>query len=251
MDVELLTVFNALLNLREKLHERPHLYAEELNFLSFAARRAPLSNAQVLQDLWVLYELDEKRDGYFVEFGVCDGISFSNTLLLEKTFGWQGAVAEPARVWHDTLYRNRNCYISDKCVHKTDGVTINFHEADIAELSALEDLTVDDFHRASRTAGSQYEVETISLKNFLAEAKAPKEIDYLSIDIEGGELDVISSFDFHQYDVKLISVEHNFSDKRQAIYKILNTFGYRRKFNKLSLFDDWYVRPDLMNSRAG
>ena len=250
MDVELLTVFNALLNLRETLHERPHFYAEELKFLSFAAQRAPLSNAQILQDLWVLYELEEKRDGYFVEFGVCDGLSFSNTLLLEKTFGWRGAVAEPARFWHETLYRNRNCYISDKCVHKTDGLRISFHEADISELSSLEDIASDDFHGGSRNAGSRYEVETISLGNFLGEAKAPKEIDYLSIDIEGGELDVISSFDFSQYDIKLISVEHNFSDKRQTIYKILNGFGYRRKFNKLSLFDDWYVRTDLMDPRV-
>ena len=68
---------------------------------------APYSNAQLLQDLWVLYELKEKRNGYFVEFGACDGMSLSNTLLLEKTFGWQGALAEPARAWHAALYANR------------------------------------------------------------------------------------------------------------------------------------------------
>ena len=242
MELELLTVFNALLNLREKLHVRPHFYSEELSFLSFAAQRAPLSNSQVLQDLWVLYELKEKRDGYFVEFGICDGLSFSNTLLLEKTFGWQGAVAEPARVWHDALYRNRNCYISDKCVHKTDGITIDFRESDISELSALEELAGDDFHGTSRESRSRYQVETISLRNFLREAKAPKAIDYLSIDIEGGELDVVSTFDFNEYDIHLISIEHNFSNKRQSIYNILNEFGYRRKFNALSLFDDWYVK---------
>ncbi len=69
MDVELLTVFNALINLRDNLDARPHILGSELDFLSFATRMAPYSNAQLLQDLWVLYELQEKRNGYFVEFG--------------------------------------------------------------------------------------------------------------------------------------------------------------------------------------
>ena len=142
MDVELLTVFNALIDLRNNLDDKPHLLESEIEFLAFATKMAPYSNAQLLQDLWVLYELKEKRNGYFVEFGACDGISLSNTLLLEKTFGWQGALAEPARAWHAALYRNRNCYITDQCVYKTDGIEVLFNEVDIGELSGVEDLIV-------------------------------------------------------------------------------------------------------------
>ncbi len=91
MDVELLTVFNALINLRDNLDAHPHILSSDLDFLSFATRMAPYSNAQLMQDLWVLYELQEKRNGYFVEFGACDGVSLSNTLLLEKTYAWQGS----------------------------------------------------------------------------------------------------------------------------------------------------------------
>ena len=112
MDVELLTVFNALINLRDNLDARPHILGSELDFLSFATRMASYSNAQLLQDLWVLYELQEKRNGYFVEFGACDGVSLSNTLLLEKTYAWQGALAEPARAWHAALQRNRSARLS-------------------------------------------------------------------------------------------------------------------------------------------
>ena len=140
MDVALLTVFNALVDLRNELDAKPHLASSELEFLSFATKMAPYSNAQLLQDLWVLYELKEKRNGYFVEFGACDGISLSNTLLLEKTFGWQGALAEPARAWHAALYANRNCYITDKCVYRTDGVEVLFNEVDIGKLSGMNDL---------------------------------------------------------------------------------------------------------------
>jgi FkbM family methyltransferase len=249
VDAEILTVFNALIYLRERLHMRPHLYAEELEFLSFAAKRSPHSCAQILQDLWVLYELREKRGGLFVEFGACDGVTLSNTLLLEKTFGWQGALAEPARAWHEALRVNRNCYVSHKCVYRTDGARISFRETDIRELSTLEDLKNLDFHAPARDTGSQYDVETISLGNFLGEARAPKDIDYLSIDVEGAELDILKSFDFDSYRIKLITIEHNFADVRQDIFDLLSKFGYRRKFMSISMFDDWYVRPDLLPGR--
>ena len=246
MDFELLTVFNSLIDLKYHLAERPHIFTSELDFLAFATKMAPLSNSQLLQDLWVLYELREKRNGYFVEFGACDGVSLSNTLLLEKMFGWQGAVAEPARAWHEALYKNRDCYISDKCVYKTDGIQVVFNEVDIGELSGMKDLMESDFHSDFRQEGRQYSVETISLNRFLVEARAPKRIDYMSIDVEGGEFDVLQSFDFTRHDVALISVEHNFSGTREKIYDLLTGFGYRPKFRQFSLFDDWYVRPDLV-----
>ncbi|MDP4006943.1 FkbM family methyltransferase [Methylobacterium sp. NEAU K] len=247
MDVELLTVFNALINLRSNLHARPHIFSRELDFLSFATKMAPYSNSQLLQDIWVLFELKEKRNGYFVEFGACDGVSLSNTLLLEKTFSWQGAVAEPARAWHEALYRNRDCYISDKCVYKTDGVEVLFNEADIGELSGMTDFVGSDFHSGFRQDGSEYPVKTISLGKFLSEARAPKRIDYMSIDVEGSEFDVLQNFDFAQHDIALISIEHNFSESRERIYDLLTGLGYRRRFRQLSMFDDWYVRPDLLS----
>lgn len=246
MDAEILTVFNSFIHLRERLHTRPHLYAEELEFMSFAAKRCPISCSQILQDIWVLYELNEKRGGYFVEFGACDGVTLSNTLLLEKTFGWQGAVAEPARTWEAALRTNRSCYISNKCVYRTDGAKIQFRETDLRELSTLEELKDLDFHAPAREGGSQYEVETISLTNFLKEARAPKDIDYLSIDVEGAELDILKSFDFDDYNIKLITVEHNFTEQQQEICNVLGKFGYRRKFAQLSMFDDWYIRHDLV-----
>jgi FkbM family methyltransferase len=250
MSAELLTVFNALIHLRDNLDEKPHILQSDLEFLSFAARMAPYSNAQLLQDLWVLYELKEKRNGYFVEFGACDGVSLSNTLLLEKTFGWQGALAEPARAWHAALYRNRNCYITDQCVYKTDGIEVLFNEVDIGELSGVEDLITGDFHADARQQGVQYAVKTISLDRFLSGARAPRQIDYMSLDVEGGEFDVLQSFDFASRDIALISVEHNFSDSRGKIYDLLTGLGYRRRFRHLSLFDDWYARPDLLPAQA-
>ncbi|MDR2214600.1 MAG: hypothetical protein LBE59_02025, partial [Nevskiaceae bacterium] len=67
--------------------------------------------SQNRQDLFALCENGFKRNGYFVEFGATDGVNGSNSYLLEKSFGWQGIVAEPARCWHAQLRANRSCAI--------------------------------------------------------------------------------------------------------------------------------------------
>ena len=55
------------------------------------------SKSQYRQDLFVLSELEFKRDGFFVEFGATNGINGSNSFILEKNFGWKGILAEPAK----------------------------------------------------------------------------------------------------------------------------------------------------------
>ena len=84
------------------------------------------SKAQLWQDLFVLSELEFKRNGFFVEFGAANGIDLSNTYLLEKEFNWTGILAEPAKYWHSELKRNRSAFISDKCVWVDSTSTLTF-----------------------------------------------------------------------------------------------------------------------------
>ena len=77
--------------------------------------------------------------------------------------------------------------------------------------------------------------------DLLKKYDAPNEIDYISIDTEGSEYEILSKFDFAKYRFKVITCEHNFTPMRESIYKLLTTNGYRRKFFALSRFDDWYV----------
>lgn len=202
------------------------------------------SMAQLDQDLFVLCQSQKKTGGFFVEFGATNGVGLSNTFLLEKHFGWTGILAEPGRSWHAELETNRSASIDKRCVYSKTGVTLEFVDASEHELSTIADFAQGDHHSHSRRDSQRYLVDTVSLNDLLSMHDAPEKIDYLSVDTEGSELEILNAFDFSRYDVRIITVEHNYTKSRDNIYDLLKRNGFNRKFEQYSYFDDWYVKSD-------
>lgn len=205
------------------------------------------SKSQLRQDLFVLSELEFKEDGFFIEFGATNGVDLSNTHILEKRFKWSGILAEPAKIWHSALAKNRTVAIETDCVWRKTGETLLFNEVNDekhnGELSTIDSFTNSDNHAKSRKSiSNKYEVKTISLQDMLNKHNAPKKIDYLSIDTEGSEFEILNSFNFEEYDIKIITCEHNYTPMREKIYNLLSKNGYERKCSEYSQFDDWYVK---------
>lgn len=199
--------------------------------------------SQIGQDVFALYRLNWKRGGYFVEFGATNGFDLSNTYLLEKDFGWNGILAEPAKVWHEELKSNRSASLDFDCVWNKSGEIVNFTVAQEAEYSTISSFTDKDAHASARNKGETFPVKTISLNDLLKRHGAPSTIDYLSIDTEGSELEILEAFDFNQYAISVITCEHNFSCQRAKIYKLLSSHGFIRVFEGFSRWDDWYIHP--------
>lgn len=215
-------------------------------FLKFGLSVLKKSNSQISQDVFVLlYRSKQKQSdvGFFVEFGAADGINLSNTFILEKEFNWQGILVEPAKIWHKKLQMNRKCIIDFSCVHTESGGMINFLEAQDAFYSS----SLQTFESQRREFGNEeiihdsYDVPTITLSDLLKTYKAPPFIDYLSIDTEGSELDILRTVDFNVFQFGIITLEHNYGENRKSIEKYLTTNGYRRIHKWLSLHDDWFV----------
>lgn len=202
----------------------------------------PQSKSQFLQDIFALTQLKFKPNGYYVEFGATDGINLSNTYLLEKSFGWTGILAEPAKQFHTDLILNRPKSVIDKrCVYYESGKTVLFSEVENTGLSQIVIYKGGDKLSKLRNQKNLYEVGTISLEHMLDFHKAPKVIDYLSIDVEGGEFDILNAFDFSKYKFQVISVEHNYSELRHKILTLLTSNGYKRVHIEISQVDDWYI----------
>lgn len=200
------------------------------------------SKSQIRQDLMVLSTLDFKINGFFIEFGATNGIDLSNTYLLEKHFGWRGILAEPARVWHKDLVKNRSCFIEKSCVWSQSGSILNFNEVDAPEISTIAQFNGVDMHSNNRKNGVEYKVSTISLNDLLEKYNAPVDIDFLSIDTEGSEFEILNAFDFSKYNFKIICCEHNHTPMRENIYSLLKRHGYIRKYEAHSMMDDWFFK---------
>lgn len=207
-----------------------------------------LPRGQLGQDLFALWATSFMRGGFFVEFGAADGVTLSNTVLLERSFAWRGIVAEPARKWHDALARNRRCVIDTRCVWSRSGERLPFAETERPEYSTLHHFVgQDDGHREHRRSAIEYHVESVSLNDLLAEHAAPRRIDYLSVDTEGTEYEILKEVDFRRWEIRVLTVEHNHDPTRKKkVFDLLSNQGFCRVFEELSLFDDWYVDGALM-----
>ncbi|MEM6578268.1 MAG: FkbM family methyltransferase [Pseudomonadota bacterium] len=230
---------------RRRSGSDPAARALEL-FFEFALPRAHLSYSQIMQDLWVLFETGDKHGGYFVEFGAGNGISMSNSALLEKVKNWDGILAEPNPAFHARLGRERSGAISHACVHARTGKAETFLCTERPAFSRLATVRPDDiFERGGqRAVAREIKVPTISLNDLLGQNGAPERIDYISIDTEGSELDILSTFDFAHRQVGLFTIEHNFTPERAGIRALMQANGYLHRFPEFSRFDDWYVHCD-------
>lgn len=236
-------IFNAIRLNRSEI--RNLVSDEDMKFLGYCFSRRARSRSQIMQDLWVCFELREKRGGFFVEFGATNGLKNSNTWLLETQLGWQGILAEPNPVWHADLTANRTAHIDHRCVSSASGEMVTFittNDVD-PELSAIADFSGGDHFSDVRQQGERIQVATISLKGLLDEYGAPAEIDYISIDTEGSELEILTNYDFSRR-FKLISVEQN-KKTEAGIQALLERHGYVRVFEQFSQWDGWYVSEEL------
>lgn len=198
------------------------------------------SRSQLLQDVFALNVHCFKRRGYFVEVGASDGSQLSNTWLLER-HGWSGILSEPAKVWHDNLTNNRKATIDKRAVWSKSGEQMPFHETSPPTLSQLANVGLDDFHKSGRTANRSYTVPTVSLLHLLQEHDAPAKIDFLSIDTEGSEFQILEAFDFDQYSFGVVCVEHNYTAAKDDTRKLMTENGYKHVDWIDTLFDDWFI----------
>jgi FkbM family methyltransferase len=212
----------------------------ELQFLAYVFLNRHRSSAQILQDLWVCFELGEARNGFFVEFGATNGLTNSNTALLESQYGWRGILAEPNPAWQVDLSKNRRAEIDLRCVAARTGEDVDFLVVEDAELSTIAAYAGHDHFVEFRMGAPAISVETVALNDLLVAHGAPETIDYMSIDTEGSECEILSTFDFSHWQVRLFSIEHNNTERENELDELMARHGFRRVFREFSQWDAWY-----------
>lgn len=200
----------------------------------------PRARGQLLQDIFAVAASGGKRNGTFVEVGVGNGCDLSNTYLLEKDFGWNGLLVEPNRSMQAHISACRNVPLETAAAASKSGMILEFEEVtDQAEFSRLSGVLG---HEIDESRIERYNVTTKTLNEAFEQANLPNEIDFISIDTEGSELDIILGLNLDRYRFTALAIEHNFDDKKLgAIRALLLPRGYRQVFTQVSDFDAWFV----------
>ena len=205
------------------------------NILSAAIFCCAAALSQFGQDAWVLAQHPAGFRGFFLDVGSGDGQHFSNSARLEQE-GWRGICV-------DAFPRNmqgRTAAIVQATLSSENRQAAYAVPSSTYDLSGLVDalgLHREDVLRQS----ARHVVKTMTLAEVLDGLQAPSHIDYLSLDVEGSEYDVLSIFPFDRYSFGAITVEHNYEEpKRQRLRVLLEAHGYAHE--KSVHVDDFYVR---------
>lgn len=186
------------------------------------------SYAQAGQDTFVHDLIGDT--GYFVDVGAHDGIVHSNTYALEQ-LGWDGVCVEPNADAFNALMMSRL--------------------AGRSRIAISDHLGTVQFDGVRVGVGDAIECETLT--SLLETFEAPPVIDYLSIDVEGHELEVLAGMDFARWRVRLITIEHNLylegPGRKNAIFDYLTELGFERVREDVVAegygpYEDWYRNGD-------
>lgn len=168
-----------------------------------------------------LEEYFPHKNGYFIELGANDGISQSNTLFLEKYKNFKGVLIEPHPGNFEKCRKNRskrNYYVMGACVSfNYVRPSMNFTYSNLMTISLEGETTIENpaqhAEKGKEFLGDesifQFSANTYTLNGILKQAKAPNNIDFLSLDVEGAEIEVIKGINFAEYRFKIICVETN------------------------------------------
>jgi len=197
--------------------------------------------SQNLQDLIALDLFGFKRKGVFIEAGACDGILNSNTFLLEKNYEWTGLLVEPINEYYVQLEQNRDVITSNVAISQVNNKQLDFLITANKDLSTLKGYEDNDYHSENRKNYNIKKVLTKTLGQLIIENFQNIEIDFLSLDTEGSEFDIIKSLDFLNHRINVICVEHNFNSNRDLIQNHLLENNYKKLYFPFLQIDDFYI----------
>jgi FkbM family methyltransferase len=209
------------------------------------------------QDRWVVKKLKNKENGYFVDLGASGGIKNNNTYALEKHLNWKGICVEPnpkLRAF-EALEINRNCICENLCIYSSSGIVDFVARGRKIETSGIygkcSSVMINDL--VEKRGHPITKVPSITLMELLEKHNSPHIIDYINIDTEGSEYEILKHFNFDKYTFLTMTIEHNYWEgtnwdkkekkKRNKIRKLLLSKGYKID-NKLP-WEDWFVHGSI------
>jgi len=183
--------------------------------------------SQYTQDIFALIYSEGIIKKNYIEVGGYDPILHSNSYMLEKC-GWEGICIEPDPNKIKLFHGIRNAKLLNYAISDSKG-ELEYIEA--GSLSSLRStITKEHFERIKKAGNYTVQTVQVDLFDIVDEHINGFDITYVSIDVEGHELNVLASIDFQKYEILLLTVETGVNNE-EAIEKYLFNCGYHTLFH--------------------
>jgi len=181
--------------------------------------------------LWKFFQ--QKREGFYVDIGAYDGVGFSNTYFFEA-IGWDGILVEPVPQFYQSCLTTRpHSRVINAVVSNGETREIQFSIAEggngVGTLSfAGEDKK--QLERIEREGGTvrATTLQSCSLNEILADHEGS--IDFVSIDVEGKEMEVLRGFDLIKFRPRVVIVEDNSNGTDTRVGEWFSAHDYTERF---------------------
>ncbi|MGE0669671.1 MAG: FkbM family methyltransferase [Parachlamydiales bacterium] len=188
----------------------------------------------------------ENTDGVFVDIGAYDGVTYSNSYFFEKDLGWKGICIEPNPAAFEKLIQARKSVCYQTCISDKKAVAKFVKLTGRCEMLSGLSAKYDPSHvkriekEMAKFGGEKEEIEVPTLTlNEIADQEGIKRIDFLSIDTEGGEFDILKSIDFSKLDIDVITIENNYQDPNFRQHLARQGYVFIKKLH----CDEVYKKP--------
>ncbi len=204
------------------------------------------SQRATAQDSWVVETLRSCRGGFFVEIGGYDGIKHSNTLYLEKALDWRGLLVEADPDLFVKMARNRpGCQHDNRAAYCVTDHSARFSRGDQwgGVYNFLPQAWKDE---AIDRKTPECWVNTATLNTLLSQHNCPMIIDYLSLDIEGAELSVLTEFfRIPKYRFRCMTVEYQQdAGILMRLERLMEPHGYT--LDKVQAWDAFFITREIL-----
>lgn len=169
-----------------------------------------------------------KVNGYFVEIGALDGVMHSQSYFFEKHKNWDGIIVEPNENYKDILKDNRICNISYDAISNKNGKEVFCIKKEQAYSSIKSFVRDGEYSDTLR----EIEVNTITMVDLLKKFKSPKNIDFVTIDVEGIELEILKNFlnTNQKYSISIFAIETHLVDDLKKTFDKTNYIKIQNPF---------------------
>ncbi len=225
--------FNKLLRLYGLKRFSTYLFIDIYDLLYWRLIRR--SYSQKHEDLLIHQMLGNKKKGFYIDVGANDPVRFNNTYRFYLQ-GWRGINVEPNIDLYKQLCRIRKNDININIGVGTAKNKLKFYSFFPHTLSTFSKKGADEYIKQGFTLEREMDIKVESLSEiFRNNIKNNEEIDFLSIDIEGSDLDGLKSNDWSKYRPKIVCVEldAHYGDREEshAIRNYLKEMGYKMMYD--------------------